>query len=86
MIKARRKRSADAYIYTKKEKVYCSDMYNVGDYGTFTEAKTACANDANCGAVYDDGCDDTDSFTLCPINYAESTSVSSCLYLKQGNI
>ena len=57
-----------------------------GSYATFSEARTACAVDSGCGAVYDAQCDDTGTFRLCPTNWDELSSVDSCLFLKLGNI
>ena len=64
-----------------KENVYCPDDY--GTYNTLTSARTACASDSNCEAVYDEFCDNS-NFHLCPLNYDEMTSATSCLFLKNG--
>ena len=46
-------------------------------------SKLACTSDANCAAVYDFSCDNTD-FSLCKNQYLQETSVSSCLYIQGG--
>ena len=63
--------------------VYCDGSY--GTYGTFENARTACASDNNCGAVYDAACDNT-GYKLCPINYVENAcqSCTSCIFPKNG--
>ena len=69
-------------MYPKKENVYCQGDY--GTYSTLASARTACASDSNCEAVYDEFCDNS-NFHLCPVNYNEVTSsASSCLFLKNG--
>ena len=68
--------------YIKEENKHCSE----GQYGAFktlNEAKTACISDTHCSMVYDDVCDNK-AFYLCPKGSAEETStVGSCLYIKQ---
>ena len=69
-------------MYPKKELAHCNpDQY--GSYSTLASARTACASDSNCEAVYDENCDNS-GFTLCPVNYVEQTSPISCLYMKNG--
>ena len=70
-------------MYPKKDSVHCiQDEY--GSYSTFASARTACASDSNCAAVYDDYCDNL-GFTLCPVSYVEEASTaSSCLFPKNG--
>ena len=74
-------------VYPKKENVYCENFY--GSYSTLASARTACASDNNCGAVYDAACDDT-GYKLCPKNFVEkacqSPSCTSCIYTKNGKI
>ena len=69
-------------VYPKKELVQCKQE-EYGSYSTLASARTACASDSNCEAVYDENCDNS-LFTLCPVNYAEDTSTVSCLYMKNG--
>merc|ERR1712224_664729 len=72
--------SANLECTLRKNLAQCrSDQY--GSYRTFASARTACASDSNCEAVYDENCDNS-GFSLCPVNYVEDISFSSCLYLK----
>ena len=65
--------------------VYCDNAY--GNYASFLDARTACAVDAGCGAVYDPACDDTGQFRLCPTNWNEQpcSTCTSCIFPKLGN-
>ena len=68
-------------MYPPKESHCNQDKY--GSYSTFVAARTACASDSNCAAVYDENCDDLD-YTLCPVSYVEEYSDRSCLFPKNG--
>ena len=67
--------------YTKRELKLCEAGY-YGSYSNLADAFKACGNDGGCAAIYDRGCDDTGTFSLCPAGYTEKVSGSSCLYVK----
>ena len=74
------------YVLVDDTRVNNKKCYNevYGDYGTLSEAKTACNADTNCAAVYDQGCDGSHNYKLCPNGYSETTSTDgSCLYKKE---
>ena len=71
-------------MWETKALTHCDgDKY--GRYETILEAKQACVKDSNCGAIYDNSCDNQD-FSLCRLGYTEKSSSSSCLYIKPGGI
>ena len=64
--------------------MYCKGKYN--SYSTIGDAETACNEDDNCVAVYDNGCDGG-TFYLCPKKYYYRSSKTSCIFEKmiEGN-
>ena len=57
-----------------------------GNFSTFEDAKSNCTAGSNCQGVYDDECDSSGSYYLCPLNVALVDSSSSCVYTKlQGS-
>ena len=57
-----------------------NDKY--GSFSTESAAKTACTSDCNCKGVYDNSCDNSGTFYLCPISATYQTSSSSCIHEK----
>ena len=56
-----------------------------GSYSTWSLARSACDSDSDCRGVYDEYCDNLDSFTLCHISAALEESPApthSCVYDK----
>ena len=57
-----------------------------GAYFSLSTAQSACDSDPNCFGVYDYGCDDSNTFNLCPISEGLSDSATgSCVYEKTGS-
>ena len=58
-----------------------SNIY--GEYSTLSLAQSACDFDSNCTGVYDESCDNSDSFNLCSISAGlEASTGGSCVYEK----
>ena len=53
-----------------------------GNYSTLSLAQSACDSDSNCRGVYDDVCENTGPFHLCPISADLEESPSNCVYEK----
>ena len=53
-----------------------------GNYSTLESAQTACSSDIHCKAVYDEHCDNKDTFHLCPVTATLQSSQNSCVYEK----
>ena len=68
--------------FRKLEKRHCHDDH-YGSFANIRDAKTACATDAGCKAVYDAGCNETASgIHLCPVGTIQGGKESSCIYAK----
>ena len=67
-------------FWEKKVLTHC-DGQDYGYYENVEEAKEACRKDSNCAAIYDGSCNDHGVY-LCPLDYTEKESSSSCLYIK----
>ena len=70
------------YEYERRNSRHCKyDQY--GAYSTLSLAQSACNLDAKCRGVYDELCDDSNEFTLCPITDSiDSSSHGDCVYEK----
>ena len=54
-----------------------------GRHDTLIEAKLACNEDIECLGVYDQKCDGSFSYRLCPISNLTEYSIDSCLHRKK---
>ena len=72
--------------YERQLKLHCA-LTKYGNYSSLAEAQSVCDVDYNCEWVYDEQCDDSGVFYLCP-TYGSWTvpelehSESSCVYRK----
>ena len=55
-------------------------------YDEFQEALDVCRNLSNCDGVYDEHCDGTNGFKLCPRGTLHHAMLPSCSYYKFGKV
>ena len=83
MIKWSQTAFSDVAAFKKIDNLEClEDTYVT--YTDLEEAKLACANDDNCGKIYDSYCGKDNIYYLCPKYTVERFSESSCIHLKTG--
>ena len=70
--------------YNRRHKKQCAGS-EYGKYLTLSQAQSACDLYLNCTGVYDANCDNSGSFSLCPISADLYTSFTSCIYIKIGS-
>jgi len=72
--------------YEKNNHIHCFTR-KYGLYSTLKLAQAGCDLDPDCGGVYDQSCDESsDDIFLCPKDFRQEKSSTSCVYLKVGDI